>query len=52
MRPHTHSTPKPLLTVGGKPILGHILDKVVALGVRRIALVVGYHGDQILTFGR
>ena len=52
MRPHTHSTPKPLLTVGGKPILGHILDKVVALGVRRIALVVGYRGDQILTFAR
>ena len=27
--PLTKNTPKPLLEVGGKPILGHILDKLV-----------------------
>lgn len=26
LRPHTHSRPKPLISLAGKPILGHILD--------------------------
>lgn len=26
MRPHTHTRPKPLISLAGKPILGHILD--------------------------
>jgi glucose-1-phosphate thymidylyltransferase len=50
LRPHTHTTPKPLLHVAGKPILGYILDKVVRLGIRKVALVVGYMGDQIVEF--
>jgi glucose-1-phosphate thymidylyltransferase len=28
LRPATHSRPKPLLHVAGKPVLGHILDKL------------------------
>jgi glucose-1-phosphate thymidylyltransferase len=52
LKPHTHTTPKPLLSVGGKPILAHILDEVVSLGVKRIVLVVGYRGDQIVDFAR
>ncbi len=52
LRPHTHTTPKPLLHVAGKPILGYILDEVVQLGIRRVALVVGYMGDQIVSFVR
>ena len=52
LRPHTHTTPKPLLHVAGKPILGYILDEVVRLGIRKIALVVGYMGDQIVAFAR
>ena len=50
LRPHTHTTPKPLLHVAGKPILGYILDEVVRLGIRNVALVVGYMGDQISAF--
>ena len=52
LKPHTHTIPKPLLSVGGKPILAHILDEVVALGVPRIVLVVGYRGDQIVDFAQ
>ncbi|MDP2807941.1 MAG: sugar phosphate nucleotidyltransferase, partial [bacterium] len=26
LRPHTHSTPKVLIPVAGKPIIGHILN--------------------------
>jgi glucose-1-phosphate thymidylyltransferase len=47
LRPHTHTTPKALLYVAGKPILAHILDDLVALGVRNAVLVVGHMGDRI-----
>ena len=40
LRPHTYTRPKPLLSVAGQPIIGHILDQLVPLGVRRIVLVV------------
>ena len=39
---HTHTRPKPLLHVAGQPIIGHILDQLVPLGIERIVLVVGY----------
>jgi glucose-1-phosphate thymidylyltransferase len=41
LRPHTHSTPKALLEVAGKPILGHILDQVADAKPERVVLVVG-----------
>ena len=50
LRPHTHTVPKPLLRVAGKPILGHILDDVVDLGVREVVLVVGYRGQNIVDY--
>ena len=28
LRPHTYTRPKPLITVAGKPVLGHILDGI------------------------
>ncbi|MFC1800308.1 sugar phosphate nucleotidyltransferase [Candidatus Eisenbacteria bacterium] len=52
LRPHTHTVPKPLLRVAGKPILGHILDDVVALGIREVVLVVGYRGENIVDYVR
>ena len=50
LRPHTHTVPKALLYVAGKPILGHIIDRVSALGVEQIVLVVGHMGDRIREF--
>ncbi len=47
LRPHTFTKPKPLITVAGKPVLGHILDKLVAARVTDISFIVGYLGDQI-----
>ncbi|OGS11823.1 MAG: hypothetical protein A2234_08835 [Elusimicrobia bacterium RIFOXYA2_FULL_58_8] len=47
LRPHTYTYPKVLLTVGDKPIIGHILDEIAASGVRKICLVTGYLGDKI-----
>lgn len=50
LRPHTHTRPKPLLHVAGRPILGHILDQLTPLGIDRIVLVVGYLGDRIADY--
>jgi len=49
MRPHTWSKPKPLVNVAGKPVLGHILDKLASLDVHvdELTFVVGWLGDQI-----
>lgn len=52
LRPHTYTRPKPLLSVAGQPIIGHILDQLVPLGVRRIVLVIGYMGEQIVDYVR
>ncbi|MBI4905052.1 MAG: NTP transferase domain-containing protein [Acidobacteria bacterium] len=43
----TRDIPKPMLPVGGKPILEHVLDRLRAAGVGEILLVVGYYGDEI-----
>lgn len=47
LRPHTHTLPKVLLPVAGKPILAHILDDLPGLGIRRAVLIVGYMGDLV-----
>jgi glucose-1-phosphate thymidylyltransferase len=49
MRPHTWSKPKPLVNVAGKPMLGHILDKLSSLDVQvdEMIFVVGWLGEQI-----
>lgn len=52
LRPHTHTQPKALMHVAGKPILAHILDELVAAGVDEVVLVVGYLGEMIEAYAR
>jgi glucose-1-phosphate thymidylyltransferase len=47
LRPHTHTIPKALVPVAGKPIVGHILDELEPIGVRDVVLVTGYMGDRV-----
>ena len=47
LRPHTHSLPKVLLNVAGKPILSHILDELVIQGISKLTMITGYKGDMI-----
>jgi glucose-1-phosphate thymidylyltransferase len=47
LRPHTFTLPKVLLTVAGKPIIGHIIDKIIEEGIKEAVIVVGYLGDMI-----
>jgi glucose-1-phosphate thymidylyltransferase len=52
LRPHTHSLPKVLLSVAGKPILGHILDKLLAEGITSATIIVGYFGELVEKYVR
>jgi glucose-1-phosphate thymidylyltransferase len=47
LRPHTHTTPKPLLRVGGKPVMSYILDDLRALGVTEAVFITGYLKEKI-----
>lgn len=47
LRPLTYSRPKPLVNVAGKPILGHLLDKLQNLPIDEYLFITGYLGDQI-----
>ncbi len=47
LRPHTFTVPKALLNVAGKPILGHIIDSLVEMGVEQLIPIIGYKGELI-----
>ena len=45
--PHTAHCPKPLLPVGGKPMLEHIIERAKAEGFRHFVLAIHYLGHMI-----
>ena len=47
MQPLTDAMPKPLVPVGGKPLLDHVLDRLAAAGVERAVVNVHYLPDMI-----
>ena len=47
MRPLTDRVPKPLITLGGRLLLDHVLDRLAAAGVERAAVNVHHFADQI-----
>jgi len=47
LRPLTSTRPKPLIRVGGKPILEHCLNALKASGTEEAVIVVHYMGDLI-----
>jgi len=47
MRPLTDQTPKPLLTVRGKPLIVYHLERLAHCGVREVVINVAWLGDRI-----
>jgi len=50
LRPQTHTAPKALLHVAGKPLLGHILDSLKDLKFDEALFVTGFLGEKIIKF--
>ena len=50
MRPLTDRVPKPLLEAGGKPLLQHHIERLVAGGVREMVINTCWLGEQIRAF--
>jgi MurNAc alpha-1-phosphate uridylyltransferase len=46
MRPLTDTTPKPLLAVGGKPLVEWHLEKLAACGIREVVINISWLADQ------
>lgn len=47
LRPLTDSCPKPLLNIGGKPILENILEAFIEQGFRKFFISVNYRAEMI-----
>jgi N-acetyl-alpha-D-muramate 1-phosphate uridylyltransferase len=47
MRPLTDKKPKPLVEVAGKPLIDHVLDRLVEAGVERAVVNVHHFAEQI-----
>lgn len=47
MRPITDTLPKPLVSIGGKPMLDHALDRLAGIGVRHAVVNVHHLASQI-----
>jgi glucose-1-phosphate cytidylyltransferase len=50
LQEHTRTIPKPLVEIGSRPILWHVLQIYLAQGVRRFVLCLGYLGSSIEDF--
>lgn len=52
LRPLTSNTPKCLLKVGQRTLLGRSMDALIAAGIHEFVIVTGYLHEQIETFVR
>ena len=50
LRPYTTILPKPLVPIGDRPVLEHILRRLSACGVREVDLCIGHLGELIQVY--
>jgi MurNAc alpha-1-phosphate uridylyltransferase len=48
MRPLTDAVPKPLLPIGGRPLLDHALDRLAEVGVETVVVNAHWRAEQIV----
>ena len=48
LRPHTHTVPKPMLRVAGKPVMDYVMDDVAKLkGVEQVVYITGHLKEKV-----
>ncbi|MGI9253022.1 MAG: sugar phosphate nucleotidyltransferase, partial [Thermomicrobiales bacterium] len=52
LRPQTWTKPKPLVSLAGKPILEHVIDRVMPMEPDRLVFITGFLGEQVEQWAR
>ena len=53
LRPHTHLIPKPMLKVGGKPVIDYVMEDVAKLGnVEQVIYITGHLKERVESYAR
>ncbi len=50
LRPYTYNKPKPMLTIGGKPILQYVVENIKRAGINDFIITSRYKHDQIIEY--
>lgn len=50
LKPLTDTTPKPLIEVGGKPLIVHHLERLAAAGIGEVVINLAWLGDRIAEY--
>jgi glucose-1-phosphate thymidylyltransferase len=50
LRPHTYTQTRALVPIAGKPILAHIVDTLIAGGIKEFVFITGYLGSKTELF--
>jgi glucose-1-phosphate cytidylyltransferase len=50
LQEHTREIPKPLIEIGGQPIVWHVIQLYAVQGFREFLLCTGYKGEMIVDF--
>ena len=50
VRPYTFTVPKPLLPLGERALLDHLIEQLVANGIRNLTLSLGYQAQLVRAY--
>lgn len=50
LRPYTYSAPKPMLMLGGRPILQYVVENLRRCGLKDLVITAGYKHEQITSY--
>lgn len=50
LKPYTDTLPKPMVPVNGQPIIGHILDQLIAAGVKSVTINLHHKADVMRVY--
>ncbi len=53
LRPHTHTVPKPMLKVAGKPVMDYVMEDVAKLkGVEQVVYITGHLKEKVEAYAK